>query len=310
MIKQVILFGLFFCIQSIALGEDLHLNKDQVFSIPERNLEHNNNDEYFYRINRLVLENGSVLVISDFFSNKKLTIVVNELVVNGKAIIIQPFSQNISTPFDFNYIYNPYDEKYGAFPKGRAGTPGPLVNPPAAGEIDNGISGLNGQDGGIGKNSVKLKLDFGILKLDELYIVIKSESGGNGGSGGKGQNGGGKRCPDRSAGNGGRGGNGGRAGIAGNINDIEFKWHELSPIITSNNEIPLGVSITAIPGISGLPGGGGAGGNGGQGGNCLINQKQDGSGGPSGSLGGYAQADVMAKFGYVGNFTFIKEMNK
>ena len=97
------------------------------------------------------------------------------------------------------------------------------------------------------------------------------------------------RLPCKSGGKGGQGGSGGTGGYPGSIGDISIKWRNLGTIISSDEDVPLGLSIYRMPGLSGFPGNSGAGGDGGQGIDCGSGRRDysGGSVGKSGKIGNF-----------------------
>lgn len=236
-------------------SKDAVVQKDRLYRITKRKCRLVDG-VYWHSISKLIMKEGSIISISDFFAGRKLVIDVQEFVGSGENTIVQAFSNQFSTRWE-SKLYT-----LEGRPRARNGKKGASQTPIIAGWGDDGASGTRGTDGRNGRNSVDLTIQMGIRQIENLRIILVSESGGNGGAGGVGQHGGGARCSYTTGGNGGVGGKGGTGGQPGIVGPVIFKWWELSPIMSADDGFPVNVSVMLIPGASGIPGLGGKGGNG------------------------------------------------
>lgn len=286
------------------VAKDIIVKSEQTRRLTSGDLSFENS-EYHLNLNNLVLENDSVLLIPDFLAGKTLNVTVKNLIAKGRTLIVQPlggYFQDRDDPTFYNYW-----DKHPRAASGEA-----VGDRDQALTMENGQEGYPGKNGKTGRSSVRLKMNLGISVIQDLLIVLKSESGGHGGKGGTGQQGGGAECDPISGGdggNGGKGGPGGKGGFPGNVKEIDITWHANAPVLSSNKGVPLGLSIKQLPGLAGTPGLGGDGGKRGGGKSCFVTRSRDaGEDGADGDLGAFPRSDVQMFYGRQGKVTITKEL--
>lgn len=270
---------------STVWSEEIIIKENSTYTLGLKLVNNGTGEKYILDIERLILNDNSILFVPEL-PNKEVIINVGELIVNGKAVIVQTFSNN----FKFDYLNTSTFDFYWKqqLPVGRDVKNGAPVTPAKrpTGDKYKGTRGNDGEEGSVGRNSIsKLILNINIVRLEQLHVLLIAESGGKGGNGSMGQIGSDAECSRNAGGDGGDGGSGGNGGAPGNSGDIIINW-------TSNNNIkligktPMGLFAKSMPGMVGLPGAGGDGAAGGDGKGCFpLYTRSAGSSGTPGSLG-------------------------
>lgn len=307
-----LLFILCYGIFSLAMAEDVTVKENERLMLDKfKQLTSPNSQtkKYFINIEKLTLNNNSILLLPEY-SGQEVVLNINELVVNGKAVIVQTFAGN----FNFEYLDKEIFHHYGGgkFPRAQSGKNGSPVSPQnrLVGDTSKGLRGNDGTEGFYGRSSIaKLTLNVNIQKLSQLYVLLIAESGGFGGKGSAGQIGGNPHCSHGDGGgDGGNGGSGGMGGAPGNSGAITINW-------TSDKNLkligkhPMGLFAKSLPGMVGFPGQGGDGASGGDGESCFpMYKRSSGNPGTPGPLG--AQRPNSIDYIYFGNKGIVEINHK
>ncbi len=196
----VILFN--FIISAVLMGQirpgfdkikHLHVKKNEIYKIgTEASL-------YKLKIKRLVMEEGSQLIVSE--STDSLVLVVKKSKI-GKDVILKMRGK-----------------------KGPDGLDHPIYTGRAR-DCNTGEPGSPGRKGGHGTDAKNLHLSICFQELENLQIYAYGGNGGAGGAGQNGQSGGNNRCGAHrcKAGGGGKGGKAGKGGNAGDGGNIFLEY--------------------------------------------------------------------------------------
>jgi hypothetical protein len=174
---------------TLSLATELHLNSGEIIDLGSVNSPNRN-----YTFDKLIMEEGSAILVPSEFSDAKITI--NKLETNGVAYI---------------YVHDqtPPDEKAPPKP--------PKAN--RATDCSNGSPGRKGEKGRTRYNSTSLDITIGFNERSKLIILAQGTMGGPAGVGGDGQDGGHAGGRERCVINRCWGGDGGAPGNPGDPGD-------------------------------------------------------------------------------------------
>lgn len=261
--------------------------------------------ELVYYLDRLVLNDQSILWIPAH-SDKKIKLVIDELIVNGEAFLVHSADNSALDPRKLKIGLNFED-----YPRASKGSDGAPVSPESA-EDGGGDHGIPGRPGLSGANGIhlakKLILDIKIKKIGQLKIIQIPMSGGHGGNGSAGQHGSDANCERSNHGaNGGVGGKGGSGGYPGDIGDLSINWSS-DEKISKLGQIPLNIKVIRYPSFNGSIGQGGRGGFGGAGAKCIFPFKNRNAGipGSHGAFGDHLKANEHIFIGKTGKVEFVE----
>lgn len=179
--------------------------------------------DYILTLNKLKMSHETALIIPSELHGQKVTINILSFSGRGRNIISQSFGKKVSFDLD-SYIY----PNYKNHPRAKNGVPGR--------QGPGQPSRLNQRNGENGKSSSELTINMNINAVQDLNIIILSQSGGNGGKGNY------------------DGGKGGTPGYPGKINSININWFSKNNLLHDQNALPNGINFIPVPGISGVPG--------------------------------------------------------
>lgn len=215
-------FALIFIISFSSYAEDIFLLQGQQKALKTSDFT-KVNKSYVLEIEKLTMKHKSALIIPSELHGQRVIINVLNYRGKGRNIITQSFGKKAS--FDLNsYLY----PDYRSHPRAKNGVPG---------RQGPGQPSRHGQrNGENGKSSSELTINLNINAVQDLNIIMLSQSGGNGGKGNY------------------DGGKGGTPGYPGKINSITINWFSNYNLLHDHNAIPNGVNVIPVPGISGVPG--------------------------------------------------------